>query len=99
MRREDARDTINSQRQREAKLHEQVRMAEENEAAMADELKVTTNHLPPPLSSLHTTAPPSRRFALPPFFDLNVVVLTEPRDVYIFIRGEFAGVLDSSDGN
>jgi len=43
-RREDARDTINAQRQREAKLHEQVRMAEENEAAMADELKVTTNH-------------------------------------------------------
>ncbi len=55
-RREDARDTINAQRQREAKLHEQVRMAEENEAAMADELKVTTNHSPPPLSSLHTTA-------------------------------------------
>ena len=81
---EDARDTINAQRQREAKLHEQVRMAEDNEAAMADELKVTTNHSPPP---------PSRRFTLPPFFDLNVVVLVEPRDIYPSMANSFARIL------
>ena len=75
-------------------------MAEENEAAMADELKVTTNHLPPPLSSLHTTAAfitlRSRRLFR---FGYRFVVLIEPRDVYIFIRGEFAGVLGGLDVN
>ena len=74
-------------------------MAEENEAAMADELKVTTNHLPP-LSSPHTTAAfitlRSRRLFR---FGYRFVVLIEPRDVYIFIRGEFAGVLGGSDVN
>ena len=97
MRREDARDTINAQRQREAKLHEQVRMAEDNEAAMADELKVTDNHSPPPLSTLHTTAPPSRRFTLPPFCPLDAVVLIEPRRLYI--RGESPESFGGSDVN
>ena len=83
-RREDARDTINAQRQREAKLHEQVRMAEENEAAMADELKVTDYQ---PLAAAFNASHDCRlhRFTLPAFVDLNVVVLIEPRDVCISV--------------